>query len=122
MLLDKTLFEDFGRGDSGAMLIVDRLVSDEISGYVSTHTIFSLWNRETITRRTEIVFQSIINLTEIVMLSANAAKDAAIQSNINSELDHDIVVLGSIAKEMGVPICTRRVDEFQLIINDIVDY
>ena len=56
------------------------------------------------------------------MLSANAAKDAAIQSNINSELDHDIVVLGSIAKEMGVPICTRRVDEFQLIINDIVDY
>jgi hypothetical protein len=122
MLLDKTLFEDFGRGDNGAMSIVDRLVSDEISGYVSTHTIFSLWNEETTTRRTEIVFQSIINLTEIVMLSAKAAKDAAIQSNINSELDHDILLLGSIAKEMGVPICTRRVDEFQLIIDEIVEY
>ena len=122
MLLDKTLFEDFGQGDCGALSIVDRLLSDEISAYVSTHTIFDLWNKETITRRTEIVYQSIINLTELVMLSAAAAKNAAIQLNLHTDLDHDILLLGSIAKEMGVPICTRRVEEFQLIVDDIVNY
>ena len=122
MLLDKTLFEDFGQGDSGALSIVDRLLYDEISSYLSNHTIFDLWNKETITRRTEIVYQSIINLTELVMLSAAAAKNAAIQSNLHTDLDHDILLLGSIAKEMGVPICTRRVEEFQLIVDDIVNY
>ena len=122
MLLDKTLFEDFGVGDSGAKSVVDRLISDEISGYVSTHTIFNLWNKEIISRRTEIVYQSIINLAEIVMLSPEAAKLAAIQSNLNSELDHDILLLGSMAKKMGIPVCTRRVDEFQLIIDEIVEY
>ena len=56
------------------------------------------------------------------MLSAAAAKNAAIQSNLHTDLDHDILLLGSIAKEMDVPICTRRVEEFQLIVDDIVNY
>ena len=125
MLLDKTLFEDFGVGDVGAMSVVERLISDEIKTYVSTFTIFNLWSNTTISRRTEIVYQSIVNLTELVMLSEEAAKYAAIQSNLNSELsdlEHDILLLGSISKEMRMPVCTRRVDEFQLIIDEIVEY